>query len=106
MPKLPNVYVDCTKSRKLDTTKFKKFVKVVLVRNIKKKCCLLDDSWPAHKDKSMYKIPEKEVRTVILSEGSASLIQSLNVGFFRYWKDFLKQLTEMVILQKLPVNLS
>ncbi len=38
-PKLQNVYVDSTKSGIIDKRKFLKFIEVVLVKNIKKKCC-------------------------------------------------------------------
>ncbi len=103
--KLPNVYVDCTKSGRLDKAKFKKFVEVVLIKNVKKKCLLVDPR-PGHEDKSMYEIPEKGIRIVVRPEGSTFLIQPLDVRFFHYWKDFLERLTKMITLQQSSVDSS
>lgn len=101
-----NVIVDCTKSGKLEKSKLKIFVEEVVKKNVEEKACLVLDSWSPHKDATIFEIASKTIERVILPEGSTSLIQPLDVGFFRYWKHFIRRFTETVLIQNFPINLS
>ncbi len=61
-------------------------------------------SWTGQKDASIYVKKGRDIRTEVLPEGSTPYIQPLDVGVFRNWKEFIKRITEYVLIEKITAR--
>lgn len=75
--------------------------------NVGQKSLLLLDSWSGHCSNIIAetKPPDKDVVSMTIPKGTTGRIQPLDVYGFRVWKNFVKRISDNVILHDYDVNL-
>ncbi len=104
----PNIVVNCSSSGKMTKNLVKIWCKDALIPSVKEKCLLLLDSWSGHSDHQMIQelFPTGASCEILkIPPKTTSLIQALDVYFFRQWKIFAKNVYIRVILDSLDVDL-
>ena len=72
--------------------------------NVGTKCCLILDSFSLHQQ-NLFVIPDKHIQVTTISPGATSLVQPLDVYFFRQCKKFAKRFCELVLFDKIDIEL-
>ncbi len=104
----PNVVVYCSKSGKMTKELVREWCEESLIPAISSKSLLLLDSWSGHSDTenicSLFS-QDKPCEILKIPPKTTSLIQPLDVYFFRQWKLFARKIYERVSLDRLEINL-
>ena len=104
-----NVYLVASRSGKVTKDIIKEWFTDVFFPNVGNVTTLLLDSLTTQNDEGMIEeITPTGIEFDILTipPGSTSIIQPLDVYFFRPWKNFVRKLSDYVILNDLDVRLS
>ncbi|EFN80191.1 hypothetical protein EAI_10381, partial [Harpegnathos saltator] len=96
--KSENVLVKASNSGKLTSSLVRSWFQEVFLPASNEKSILLLDSWTVTATKEYLKIET-------IPAGTTGRIQSLDVFFFRPWKNFLRHFSDTVILYKYNINL-
>jgi len=84
-----------------------RFGREVFFSNVDPKSVLLLDSWTGHCPDVIAKnrpVSVQDFALLIISTGTTSQIQSLDVYGFRLWKNFIKYFSDIVMLLDLEVK--
>jgi hypothetical protein len=84
------------------------YFKEVLFPAAKEDFLLLVDSWGTYKDQDAIVCVEPDNKTMTLMQippKTTGIIQPLDVYFFRMWKDFIRKVSDRILLDRLEVNL-
>ena len=97
-----NVYVTCSTSGKMTKAHLKEFYNKVLFDKIPDKSMVLVDSWTSYKDKNLIESSlnsknKQDVQLFLIPEGCTPFIQPCDVYFFRPYKNFVRNLEELVL---------
>lgn len=101
-----NVDVTCSKSGNLTKSLFKRFVKRILVPEAYDHYLLLLDSWTGQlSDENYEDFPENiTCKCLQIPPKTTSVLQPLDVYYFRQWKEFAAMITDYVMLNKSTVD--
>jgi hypothetical protein len=103
----PNVYIAASKSGKLTKNLVIQWAKDVYAPHVGKKTLLLMDSWSGQspEDISTAVPADHQVTVMTIPKGATGIIQPLDVYFFRSWKQFIRQLSDIIVLSAFAVQL-
>lgn len=105
---LKNIYAVANKSHILTKKLLLEWVENVLVPAMPERALLLVDSWSSYADQEAIqaKIPiGKELVIKKIPPKTTGMIQPLDRFFFRMWKDFVKRVTDFVVLHNFDVQI-
>ena len=105
LPQPPNVYITCTRSGKVELPTLQEWKHRCFLPNVGDRACLLLDSFSSHRSQNAFTANGKEVAVRFIPPGTTSLIQPLDVFFFRQWKAFVKRFSDRVLLDNLFLDL-
>lgn len=107
MFKPQNIHIQVSKSGKLTKDLFKTWISEVFLSKIGTHSLLILDKWKGHCHSTLPSLApkDKELRVEAIPEGTTSLIQPLDVYFFRLWKSFIRHFSDTILLLEENVNL-
>jgi hypothetical protein len=106
LPDFKNVVIRCSKSGKMTKELIVDFNNVVIKPHFNQEFVYIADSWTGHSDGDMYKeIFGKQCIFLKIPPHCTSLVQPLDVFFFRFWKLIVKRMFNEVILHGSKINL-
>lgn len=105
LQKPPNVFLTCSRSGKVDTNILKQWTENCFAPFVNKQACLIVDSFSSHRNRELFLIPDKDIDVRIIPPGATSIMQPLDVFFFRQWKSFTKRFTDRVLIDGLDIPL-
>ena len=103
-----NIYVTATKSGKMGKSELKDFLSNVYFKNCPNESVLLFDSWTSYNNKDVIEEtvpPEKQVHLFQMPPKVTPLIQPLDVYGFRMWKNFIRKISDKILLNDISFNL-
>lgn len=106
-----NIFLTCTSSGKLNKGALEMWMKEVLRLELEKSrnksFVLLLDSWSGHKDRNLLSnsIPNIDVTLEIIPPKVTSIIQPLDLYFFRQWKIFFRKFSDKVVTLGIELEL-
>lgn len=105
--KAENIYALASKSGKLSSDLFQKWLKNVYFPCSGKTSVLLLDSWNGASEKLIKEsLPENSsVIVKTIPKGCTNLVQPLDVLGFRIWKSFVRRFSDIVLMHNLDINL-
>lgn len=83
----------------------REFVEKVVSDSTGPKACLIIEAWSRQKDPSMFALPGKTISVETLPAGSTPYVQPGDVAVFRMWEDFIKRVTEQVMLNNVNIKM-
>nr|XP_012217672.1 PREDICTED: uncharacterized protein LOC105669351 isoform X1 [Linepithema humile] len=102
-----NVIVTASKSGKMTSDHFKKWLEEAYFPNVGRDSVLLMDSWSGQCPAIVTDLTpmEKQVTTMVIPKGTTGKIQPLDVYGFRIWKNFARRFSDTVLLLNYDINL-
>ncbi|XP_067208309.1 uncharacterized protein [Linepithema humile] len=102
-----NVIVTASKSGKMTSDHFKKWLEEAYFPNVGRDSVLLLDSWSGQCPAIVTDLTpmEKQVTTMVIPKGTTGKIQPLDVYGFRIWKNFARRFSDTVLLLNYDINL-
>lgn len=108
MYKAPNLYVDATRSGKMGKKEMKSWLKNGFFPQSGEKNALLIDSWSTFKDRDAINSmlpPGKTLDIYQIPAKTTGFIQPLDVIGFRSWKQYVRKISDRVLLDQLEFPL-
>lgn len=105
--KAPNIYLEASKSGKLSSELLQTWIQDVFLPNCGETAVLLLDSWTGQCEHTVRQVipKEKNFRLMTIPKGTTGQIQPLDVFGFRFWKNFVRKISDGVILFGSNINL-
>ncbi|KAE8739419.1 hypothetical protein FOCC_FOCC015087 [Frankliniella occidentalis] len=99
-----NVFLSASKSGKMGLKHLDKYIENVAVPNLAPRGVLVVDSWSAFSDDNIMKSIPGDMELVIkqIPEGATGMVQPLDVYGFRIWKNYVKHISQFIILNEIP----
>jgi hypothetical protein len=104
----PNIYVTASTSGKLTKDLLQIWFKDVFFPNVGEKSVLLLDSLTTYNNRSLISSAtpsNKQLKIQTIPPKTTGLIQPLDKYGFRLWKNFIRKISDRVLLDRLDVNL-
>ena len=96
-----NIFSNASKSGKLTKTSLETWYKEIFFPCSSSKCLLLVDSWTTYNDPKLTdnnKPCNTDFKQLVIAKHTTSLIQLLDVYCFRSWKQFVRKISDYVLL--------
>ena len=101
----PNIFLTATKSGKVEMATLQAWKIHCFSPNIVTKACLILDSFSSHRTRDALLVEGKQIEVKFIPPGATSLIQPLDVFFFRQWKSFVKRFSDRILIDNLDIDL-
>lgn len=103
----PNIYLEASTSGKLSSELLQTWLSNVFFPNCEKTAVLLLDSWSGQCERTVREVTpnDKNFRLMTIPKGTTGKIQPLDVFGFRFWKNFVRKISDAVILFGSNINL-
>lgn len=102
----PNLYITCSKSGKMDKRTMKEWVHNCVKPILNPPSVILLDSWTGFTDPNIYAEIPVNCQRIRIPKNTTSLIQPLDVYFFRQYKIFVKQITNRIIVNEMNIQIT
>lgn len=105
--KASNIYLQASKSGKMSSELLQTWLQDVFFPNCGKTAVLLLDSWSGQCERTVREVTPKDTnfRLMTIPKGTTGKIQPLDVFGFRFWKNFVRKISDAVILFGSDINL-
>lgn len=102
-----NVYIEASASGKLSKDLLQTWLQTVFLPYSGKSPVLLLDSWSGQCEKTVKEAVPSGMNLIFktIPQGTTGQIQPLDVYGFRFWKNFVRKLSDIIILMDYDVNL-
>ena len=106
LPNYPNIIIKCSKSGKLTKELVIQFNRELIKPLFNTEFIYIADSWSGQTDQEIYEnIFERKCKFISIPPHCTSLIQPLDVYFFRFWKLFAKRMYNENILYSWKIDM-
>jgi len=105
----PNIYLKCSTSGKLTKDILKEWFEDIFIPDIQSnrdlKGLLLHDSWKGFSNLNLNHSNDIELSLQVIPPKTTSIIQPLDVYFFRPWKVFVRIISDYIIFMNIDISL-